>query len=599
MSSLSHGVTLVLLGLLCACATPTGGIRRAPIARLEPGLWVEVEGPPGTGLPRVTEPSAIEIDEQERSSGDRPDRVEMTAPAESALEGGRLVVLGCEILVTEDTEFENLAKEKVAPFPVASGDWIKVKAEITAEGRLEARVVRAERSRGRYRLQGETEEVDIDAAQVRVGGVWVQLPPSADVTRLKGAKRPADEASLAGPLALFQRDERKGVPFTIRPRDDLRFGGQILLESRAEDEFDLNRDNDRDQTELLGQVKADMLWIVAENGSFVLVEGSTTTQVQLKDDRDNEKVRRDRLTRAYGYFLLSDTLRLQAGRQDFDESREWLYDEVLDGARLIYRSEALEFEVSASKGRGVLEEDPHEDVYNFIGIARYPLGDHHSLSAYVIDRRDKSDADFSPLLYGARSLSFPRLGLRHWAEVALADGVVGPERLRGYGIDAGVTYILDHDLRPAVTVSWALGTGDRDPNDDWGPFRQSGLQDNNDRFGGVTSFRYYGELLDPELSNLQVTTLGLGMRPARNFSVDVVGHTYRQDEAAALLVESNLRSDPNGQSRDLGWEMDMILGYRHSTILTTELVIGRFAPGRAFDQDDPAYLAQVQVRFKF
>ena len=50
-------------------------------------------------------------------------------------------------------------------------------------------------------------------------------------------------------------------------------------------------------------------------------------------------------------------------------------------------------------------------------------------------------------------------------------------------------------------MGWAWGSGDQEPQSgNNGTFRQTGFQDNNDKWSGVTSFRYYGELVDPELS---------------------------------------------------------------------------------------------------
>lgn len=57
--------------------------------------------------------------------------------------------------------------------------------------------------------------------------------------------------------------------------------------------------------------------------------------------------------------------------------------------------------------------------------------------------------------------------------------------------------------------------------------RQTGLQDNNGEFFGVDCFRYYGELLRPELSKLQITTLALGFRMLTNSSIEFVYHTDR------------------------------------------------------------------------
>jgi len=56
--------------------------------------------------------------------------------------------------------------------------------------------------------------------------------------------------------------------------------------------------------------------------------------------------------------------------------------------------------------------------------------------------------------------------------------------------------------------------------------RQTGFQSNSGTFGGVVNFDYYGVVFDPKLSNLQVFTAGIGVRPLRKSSVDGVYHHY-------------------------------------------------------------------------
>ena len=63
----------------------------------------------------------------------------------------------------------------------------------------------------------------------------------------------------------------------------------------------------------------------------------------------------------------------------------------------------------------------------------------------------------------------------------------------------------------------------------------------------MTDFKYYGHALNPELSNLLIVTVGLGVRPTARSSFEVVYHYYRQDEALAELRNSNLDVDPDGR----------------------------------------------------
>jgi alginate production protein len=589
----------LLLVLVCAagCQAPKGQ-GRPSWERLQTGRWVEAEGKIAGGRPLTSE-----IDEKEDPGSDRPERYEVTGPVE-AFDAGRrtLTLLDHSFAITDKTSYEDADKNDVEPFDIESGDWIKVKAVLEPSGECRARVIRSVSSAKRFEVEGVVNETRAEPPAVRIGGIWLDLEAGTDVTYIKVKKPRAEEIleDTKSPLTLFQEDDQKGARFSFRPSDNLFIGGQLVLEGRARNEYDLNRERDRDDTRVQEEVKADVLWGMADNGSFVLLEVAATREDEFRDDRKNETEDGIQITRAYGYWVLDEKSRLQVGRQDFDEEREWLYDDRLDGARIHYNGSPMEFEFSLSSGRKVLaNKNNGEDTISFISMARYRIEKDFHLSAYVIDRRDGGDADFSPLHYGLRSFNRPRKGLRHWIELSRATGDDGDREIDGYGFDAGLTYAFDHDLRPAVTVGWALGTGDRHPDDDQSPFRQTGLQDNNAKFGGVTSFRYYGELFDPELSNLEVTTLGVGFRPVKDASVDLVAHTYRQDWASDEKGINNLKRSPNGESRNIGWEMDMIFGYRWEKTLNVELVLAHFNPGRAYDERDSAFLANVQLRFRF
>ena len=333
-------------------------------------------------------------------------------------------------------------------------------------------------------------------------------------------------------------------------------------------------------------------------GSFVLLEAKAEVGHRFEDGALDRGTYRDQVSRAYAYWSPVDALRLQVGRQDFDEEREWLYDEVLDGARAVLQHGGFEVEAFAAAGREFLAVDNGlEDNYFLGGVGRYHLDGEHRVSAYAVQRIDSTARNFEPFLVGMRSWSRPWNGLGHWIELAHAGGYSGFQKIDGYAVDLGAMWRFDTAWRPTLAAGYAWGSGVRDGRG-FG-FRQLGIQDNNAKFGGVTSFRYYGEVLEPELSNLELWTLGFGVRPARRFAVDVVLHAYRQDVASQLLVGSKLRNRPNGASRDLGLGADIILGYRPSRSLSFELVGGRFDPGDAFDDHDAAHKAEFSARFKW
>ena len=156
---------------------------------------------------------------------------------------------------------------------------------------------------------------------------------------------------------------------------------------------------------------------------------------------------------------MTDTLSVQAGRHDFDEEREWLYDEVLDGGRLIQKLAGgdIEVELAAAAGRNFadLEDNSTSDTGTLVGVARYYVNQDHWLTAYALDRTDSSDARFEPQLYGLRSFSRPYRGLGHWLELSLARGRDGSKDIRGEALDVGLLYRFEDELRTTLTVGYA------------------------------------------------------------------------------------------------------------------------------------------------
>lgn len=177
-------------------------------------------------------------------------------------------------------------------------------------------------------------------------------------------------------------------------------------------------------------------------------------------------------------------------------------------------------------------------------------------------------------------------------------GSRGSISLGGWGLDIGTTRSLGE--RWYLTAAWAFGQGDDKTSDGTdGNFRQTRMQDNNSKFGGVTSFRYYGELVDPELANMHIGTLGIGFRFTPKGSIDLVGHYYRQDKAVRKILDSDIDQKPNGIDRELGWEVDAIIGWRPVRSWDFELVVGWFRPGKAFRRNDDAWVTKLQARYRY
>ncbi|MFQ5505300.1 MAG: alginate export family protein [Planctomycetota bacterium] len=586
ISKMLRLMPLLLVSGACVTSESQEDDKRPLFERLSTGILVEAKGVEKRGVPVVQE-----IEELEKSSSTSPTKMEMIGAAGSALERDTLHMLGQRIQVIEKTEFEDLDRDPVPPFPVRAGDWLKVKIRIKKGDVLHARTIRKYEAQDRFKVEGLIRSISPERSEIRIGPVPLPVEQGAKLHLLREGVNPDD------PLALFQEDEQKSVPFSIRLAERLHLGGELAFKFESNDEYDLQRATTDDRITLRNDVKADLLWRIDDSGSFGLLEATFGRRDRLRFGSPNSKSGKKTISRAYVYFRPSDALRFQVGRQDFDEEREWLYDEVLDGIRMLASRGPFDLEASASVGRELFEDrNETEDASYFIGLARYHVDDHHRLTAYVLQRKDSSLNNLEPYLFGLRSYSRPWRGFGHWIELAHSGGYHGLQSISGQAVDAGVMYAIKHPLRPTIALGYAFATGKKGGGEG---FRQSGIQDNNSKFGGVTSFRYYGEVLDPELTNLEVITLGLGFRPLHQWSLDLLYHGYRQDKALNSLVNTDLRTIPNGRSRDLGWGADLILGHRTRNRLSLELVLGRFVPGKAFDDVNPAHKVQLQARIKF
>ncbi len=299
---------------------------------------------------------------------------------------------------------------------------------------------------------------------------------------------------------------------------------------------------------------------------------------------------------------------IQIGRQPFEDDRQWLLGEALDAVRVSYRWPQSWLELSVSRldllKRDRLGDVPTAQTNNYLLFGNTTLGEEDEaieIAAYVLAQHDASDAKERPIFLGLHADGALWKGAASWMEIAQVRGQDGPQRVRGMGFDVGATYTFERAGAPSLSLGYAFGTGDDDPDDGLDRrFRQSGLQDNEGEFNGVQSFKYYGVLFDPELQNLAILTYGVGLHPTERSSVDLVAHHYRQHRASETLPESGLDVEPDGHSRKLGGEVDLIAGFEGARHLAWGVALGYFIPCCAFPAgEDRHFFVSAEVQYSF
>ena len=586
-----HWVLAVVgLGLILSSAIDASDYESDP-EQVQVGHWVEVLGH-WTGKEfRASRTRIVEPKKKEELIGIlAPAPRTFAAPGEPAV----FMLLGLPIYTAEKTEWQGIDPRAIV------GQRIEIKGHYRSRSKFSAREI-SPRGGDQDRIIGPVDAVERSSGgiEITIMHYTVLLPEGSRVGHELPLERLAVSSTMAGPAVRISKGEEDlfGEGFALS--DSLRFDAQLEFRSATQENLDLDDGDREDRSDYNGSVRARLEWLPSERVSAV---GELRMAQRYRDDEEDGTSRVDDVQVGETFLRWQDlaggSVELQIGRQDFDEQREWLYDQNLDGLRLVFAGEAAQLELSASTSLSDARQRDL-DATNYMAYLSNRKSRRH-FAVYAIHRDFDLDLHEQTTHVGVRALGrwLPRQ--EGWLELAALSGELGGLEVEGWAADLGSTW-SSKSSRPAwLTLGYAYGSGDRDPSDGIDrTFRQTGLQDNNDKFGGVTSFRYYGELVEPELANLHIWTIGVGKRLARRTSIDFVLHGYRQVEARDRLFGTELDDRPTGLDPDLGLELDAIFGWRRLKEWDLEIVGAYFRPGDAFRRPDDAFLAKAQLRYRF
>ena len=211
----------------------------------------------------------------------------------------------------------------------------------------------------------------------------------------------------------------------------------------------------------------------------------------------------------------------------------------------------------------------------------------------------------SPLIIGLRSDMNLTEGLQTWVEGAYefgADGTAATaENISAFLLNLGGRYTLKNvQWVPVLNGSYTYASGGGRSGS--GAFRPW--------FDYVDG--YNGYLFAPSLSNIHILNLGASIKPYENTTLSLQGYYYLKadrDSAAGSNINVDFgglefaREVAQANSRDLGWELDAILGYDYSKDVRVQLVYGMFIPEGAFHNTPEvsavAHEVRAEVNVKF
>ena len=407
------------------------------------------------------------------------------------------------------------------------------------------------------------------------------------------------------------------------------FTGAFSIDFNLQDNLDLDNTKERDRFRWSPELELNFIFAFPK-GFYLFSEFSLEDELTFQD--------KDQPMNSFEFqaseFFLQTPLPLpipsamRIGRQQFFEPRRWVLNETLDGFRLLLDPEPFHIRLSVSTPVPSNDDNirvfddifENRDQIDFLAQTTFdipPLRQKSKAGMYVLIRDDDSSTNEDPIWIGLRTFGRPKFKwnlsenpflknllkprIKYWVDAAFVAGTINNRTIRGYGFDVGASYVARKlPFRPYATLGYAYGSGDSNPkNGKDGNFRQTGFQSNSGKFGGVVNFDYYGILFDPELSNMHIYTAGLGFRPLERTSVDIVYHHYTQASRADNLRNIDIKADLTGRDKNLGDEIDLIVGIRAIQNMRFRLRTGYFIPGKAFVDDDPAFEGRLDVQFSF
>jgi len=516
-----------------------------------------------------------------------------------------ITIFGLRVKVTDKTEFVDDGSSKTGFDSLKTKQRLEVSCMVDSGGNWIARKIKSKGVKRSNKIKGTISSVSVDGEApdtVSMSGLLIILDRKTDVND-SHSHLDQIENEVYGDLT------RRGSTGFV---DGVVLGGEHAVVGeyrqnfRSEREFDLSDQQDLDHDDVQPEARAELSSYWTENlQSFAQLRLRKKMVISSDNNASSGDVQLQ-LTQLYAIVrnLGINGLSLQIGRQDFEDEREWLFDDYLDAARVRYYGlKPWLFEFAYIDAVEPLKAKL-ETWQDLLGRASFYLDRESVISAYILTRKDSDARNREPSYYGLSAFGTVGSIVRPWAELAIMRGEDKGRSLDAWAMDLGATVTIEHTrFTPVLSLGYAVGSGDDNRGDAIDHrFRQSGYQDNYATLGGISSVRYYGTLLDPELSNIKIATAAAAIRPTDNSSVEILYHSYKQQAANKRIKGSNLDTVPLGVDNDLGWAVDLVVGLKNLWYgISGSWTIAFFNPGVAFEPFSPnnAFLNKFNLTLVF
>lgn len=396
----------------------------------------------------------------------------------------------------------------------------------------------------------------------------------APIAAEAGSKR----VKLPVAASVFDAEKRKRTRHKLGHRLSYSVYSSIRFQNERNQRRD---DNVDDHTEefagYLGFVgRADL-----GRGAIAFGHGELDVRSKKTQDRTYAAAARWTTKEAFVSFAVTEEARLTVGRMRFSDPNKWVADAAVDGVhyghKTPHRVTELATFVGTGDANGTYLMAHHGRVQNKLRYGTIALAE--------VDGSQKR-LHLSGYASAVASQSFS-----YELNVGAVVGDAANGKRAGIGFDVRSTHRFGASkLNPQVMLGFAAGSEG---------YRQSGLHSNKTYNRGQTQVHRYGYVFQPDLTNLAVASVAIGIRPSRKLSADLGVHVYGQLNKSTSGPNARLSGVTTGGSAFLGTEISVAGAWRPSKKSKVEFGVGHFKPGRAFADRTSATRVFVRMSVTF
>lgn len=284
---------------------------------------------------------------------------------------------------------------------------------------------------------------------------------------------------------------------------------------------------------------------------------------------------------AFVSFEVNDAARITVGRMRFSDLNKWVADAAVDGIHYGHKTKDRVTELAAFNGT-----DDADASYLMAHLGR--VNNKIRYGALALVENDGAD---NRLHVSGYASAFVSQRFSYELNVGAVAGDAANGKRAGVGFDVRGTHKFGFSkLNPQLMFGFAAGSDG---------YQQSGLQSNKTYNRGQTQVHRYGYAFQPDLTNLAVGSVAVGIRPSRKLSMDLGLHVYGQLSKSSSGPNARLSGATTGMSSFLGTEVSLVGAWRPSKKSKVEFGVGHFNPGPAYVDQSAATRVYLRMSVTF